>query len=125
MSASVRAQVAEMLAPFLPAEWTVKPHTVKQVTTLARPTLFIEHTTITPLLEAPAEHVQSTVAVTVVSHLTDYQKAEDALDVPVLELLTNLDTHPRLGFERAEKIAVADTYLAWAITLTVTTSKEH
>ncbi|NYE20514.1 hypothetical protein [Microbacterium immunditiarum] len=124
MSSSVRAQVAAMLAPFVSDEWTVKPHTVKQVDTLARPTLFIEHTGIDPLEVSPFGHVQSTVVVTVLSHLTDYSKAEDALDVPVLELITDLDTDDRLEFRNARKTSVHDTYLGWAIELTVITAKE-
>lgn len=124
MSSSVRAQVAAKLAPHIPDGWAVKPHTVKQVTTLSRTTLYVEHTGIGPLPDAPESHVSSTVVVTVLSHLTDYEKAEDALDTPILALITDLDGDTELGFERAEKTAVNDTYLGWAITLTVTTAKE-
>jgi hypothetical protein len=120
----VRAQVAAKLAPFIPAAWAVVPHTVKQVATLSRPTVYIEHTGIGALGEAPVGHVSNTVVVTVLSDLIDWAKAEDALDVPVLALITDIDGDAEIGFESAAKTSIKDTYLGWAITLTVTTAKE-
>lgn len=125
MSSSVRAQVAALLAPYLPGTWAVKPHTVKSINTLTKTTLYIEHTGIDPLAAAPVGHVQNTVVATVLSPLTDYAKAEDALDADVLTLVTSLDGSDTLGFVRAEKTEVIETYLGWAVHLTAITQKEE
>nr|WP_274637072.1 hypothetical protein [Microbacterium bovistercoris] len=124
MSTSVRAQVAAILAPMIPNTWAVKPHTVKQLATLAQPTVYVEHTTIEPLTAAPYGHASNTVTVTALSHRKDYDRAEDALDSDVLLLLAALDANDRIAWTRAEKITVADTYLGWAITLTLITETE-
>lgn len=124
MSSSVRAQVAEKLAPYIPAGWDVDAFTVKTVATLSRTTVYIEHTGIAPLDAAPVGYVSSTVTVTVLSPLNDWEKAEDALDVPVLAFITDLDGDTELAFARANKTSVKDTYLGWAIELTVITAKE-
>lgn len=124
MSTSVRALVAGYLAPIIPDTWTVVPHTVTTVNTLAAPTVFIEHSTIVPAPEAPSGHVHNTVVVTVLSHHTDYAKAEDAIDSDVLHLIEQLDDQDAIGWTRAEKIAMKDTYLGWAITLTFITATE-
>ncbi|WP_417561868.1 hypothetical protein [Microbacterium sp.] len=124
MSTSVRALVAGYLAPIIPDTWKVDPHTVKTVDKLPAPTVYVEHTTIEPAPEAPAGHVHNTVVVTILSHLTDYQKAEDALDSDVLHLIEQLDTQDAIAYQRAEKITVKDTYLGWAITLTFITTTE-
>lgn len=125
MSSNVRAEVAELLAPLIAdSGWAVKPHTVKRLTTLAEPTLYIEHVGIEQAEVAPVGTVTNTVVVTIVDHHTDYEKAEDALDPGVLELITALDAHTRLAWSRADKTEIADTYLAWALRLTVITEKE-
>ena len=125
MSSSVREQVRELIQPLITGNrWSVKPHTVKQVQTLSRPTVFIEHTGIDPLEAAPVAHVSNTCVVTIVSHRTDYTQAEDDLDVPVAQLIAALDAHEQLDWTEARKVEVADTYLGWAITLTVITAKE-
>jgi hypothetical protein len=124
MSTSVRAQVAAFLEPLIPERWDVKPYTVKSIGTLSVPTLFIEHTAIDPLPAAPVGNVQNTVVLTILSNLTDYAQAEDDIDPGVLTLITALDGHDQLGFVRAEKNAVIDTYLGWAVTVTAITEKE-
>jgi hypothetical protein len=125
MSTSVRAQVAAMLATLVTDEsWAIKPHTVKQVLTLSKPTVYVEHTGITALPEAPIGHLRNTVAVTILDPHTDWDKAEDDLDTAVLELITALDAHDRLAVTEATKTSIADAYLGWAITLTLITDKE-
>lgn len=125
MSSSVREVARTLLQPLITGNrWSVKPHTVKQISTLSRPTVFIEHTNIEQLPTAPIGQVQNTLVVTILSHHTDYVQAEDALDAAVLELIVKLDEHLRLNWVRAEKITVKDTYLGWAITLTLITDKE-
>lgn len=125
MSSSVRDLVRTMLQPLITGKrWSVKPHTVRQVLTLDRPTVYIEHTVVNVLVAAPIGSVENTVVVTILDHHTDYDKAEDALDVAVLDLILDLDSHERLAWTKAEKVEVADKYLGWAITLTVITEKE-
>lgn len=125
MSSSVREQVAALIQPLITGNrWSVKPHTVKQLTTISRPTVFIEHTGIDPLPTAPVGRVDNQCVVTIVSQLTDYQKAEDALDVKVIHLINALDGSDHLEWLNARKVEIADTYLGWAITLTLLTEKE-
>lgn len=125
MSSSVRAVVRTLLQPLITGNrWSVQPHTVKQIGTLSRTTVFIEHTNIEQLPTAPIGQVQNTVVVTILSHLTDYVMAEDAIDPAVLELIVKLEEHQQLNWVRAEKITVKDMYLGWAITLTLITDKE-
>lgn len=124
MSSSVRAQVAAKLAPYWPDGWDVEAHTVKTAPTIARVTAYIEHTGYTALSAAPVGHVESTVTVTVLSPLNDWEKAEEQLDVPVLAFITDLDGDTELRFDRANKTTVKDTYLGWAIELAVITAKE-
>lgn len=125
MSSSVRELVKGLLQPLITGNrWVVKPHTVKQLETVARTTVFIEHTGIDPLPAAPIGNVNNECVVTIVSPLLDYAKAEDALDAKVLDLVNALDADERLGWVNARKVEVADTYLGWAITLTLITAKE-
>lgn len=125
MSSSVRAQVAALLQPLITGNrWSVKPYTVKQLQTISRPTVFIEHTGIDPEPVAPVGMVNNTCVVTILSHLLDYQLAEDALDEKVMQLVAALDGSPVLNWQTVRKVEVKDTYLGWAITLTLTTAKE-
>jgi len=124
MSTSVRQAVADLLQPIIPAGWDIRPHTVKKVLTLSRPTVYVEYTTTEPAPEAPIGHLHDSVVVTMLSHLTDYAKAEDALDTDVRTILAALDAHDRLVWTKAEKVEVADTYLGWAITLTFISETE-
>lgn len=125
MSSSVREQVRVLLQPLITGNgWSVKPHTVRQVATLDRPTVYIEHTGIDPLAAAPVGSVDNTVVVTILDHHTDYTQAEDALDAKVMDLITKLDAHERLNWDNARKVEVAEKYLGWAISLTVITEKE-
>lgn len=126
MSTSVRDQVKALLAPLVAETgWAVKAHTVKQITTLSKPTLYIEHIGIVALPEAPVGHVSNTVVVTILDDHTNYDTAEDALDDDVLQLITALDASDRLLFVKADKTEVNNTYLGWAIELTLTTEKEN
>ncbi|GAA2951589.1 hypothetical protein [Microbacterium schleiferi] len=123
-SDSIREQVHALLTPIYPDGWTVNPYTVKGVDQLAKTTGYLEHTGIDPEPGAPIGCVRSTVILSVFSHLTDYRKAEDRLDVPVMEFLTALDGLDTIAFTTAQKTTYKDTYLGWAITLTVLTEKE-
>jgi hypothetical protein len=123
MSTKVRESLRAMLAPLVPTTWTIVPYTVKTIGKLDRPTLYIEHVSIDPLAEAPLGDVRATARVTLVSHLTDYVQAEDALDDDVFDLIIALDSHDRLAWTGAEKLKVAD-YLGWQITLTHLATKE-
>lgn len=125
MSSSVRAQVQALLQPLITGNlWSVKPHTVKQVQTISRATVFIEHTGIDPMPTAPVGRVDNQCVVTIVSPLTDYSQAEDSLDAKVMDLVNALDGSDRLEWVNARKVEIADTYLGWAITLTLITEKE-
>lgn len=125
MPSSVRAHLAELVGPLVTENrWSIKPHTVKQVQTISRPTVFIEHTGIDPLPTAPVGSAENQCVVTFVSHLTDYAQAEDALDEDVLAFVAALDASDRLEWANARKVEIADTYLGWAITLTLITEKE-
>jgi hypothetical protein len=121
----VRAQVAALIKPWTDDhKWAVKPNTVKGITTLAKPTVFIEHTSIEQLDAAPIGNVSNTVVVTFLDSHTDYAQAEDALDGDVLDFITQLDASDRLDWTKAEKVTVIDTYLGWAVTVNLITAKE-
>lgn len=126
MSSSVREQVAALIKPLITGNrWSIQPHTVKQLgTSLTRTTVFIEHTGIDPQPIAPVGMVDNTCIVTILSALADWQKAEDALDAKVMDLIAALDASTILTWSNARKVEVAETYLGWAITLTVITQKE-
>lgn len=125
MSTRVAVQVAELITPLVEANgWDIKRHTVKQVLTLSKPTVYIEHTNAVQLDMAPVGHVLNTCVVTILDHHTNYDTAEDAIDAAVLELITELDGSDRLTFVKADKTEVVETYLGWAITLTFISEKE-
>lgn len=125
MPTSVRAEVAGLIKTWTDThKWAVKPNTVKTVTTLAKPTVFIEHTTIEPLVAAPIGHVSNSVVVTFLDSHTDYAQAEDVLDADVLDFITELDASDCLDWSKAEKVTVLDTYLGWAVTVSLITAKE-
>lgn len=125
MSSSVRDQLRALLQPLITGNrWSVKPHTVKQLEdSLTRTTVFIEHTGIDPLETAPVGHVENTCVVTILSSLLDWQKAEDALDAKVMDLVATLDGHDQIGWQSARKLQIKE-YLGWSITVTLTTEKE-
>lgn len=126
MSSSVRAQLQALLQPLITGNrWSVVPNTVKQVKSLSRTTVFIEHTGIDVNPSAPMGSVDNTCVVTILSPLVDYAKAEDALDAKVMDLVAALDADAQLGWQNARKTEVADTYLGWAITLTLTTERQE
>lgn len=86
-------------------------------------TVVLKHSQMERLAEAPQGSLRNTVVLTVVDPHEDQTAAENALDDSVLELVTAIDTLPKINWTNAEKVLV-DPYLGWDITLTVITEKE-
>ena len=118
---NVREFLADKLSPLIPDGWKI----VASVRNLDKPTGIvaqIKHTGVTRMPEAPIGHLQHTVTLTVLTPHTDVEKAEDALDEAVTELLTLIDAHESIGWSDATKVR-ADTWLAWDIDLAVISNR--
>lgn len=99
-------------APFV----TVRRTTVRKLDTLAAPVVLINYTAITHD-GMPAGTMIDTFDVALVSHLTDYAKAEDQLDLAVRALTRSLDASTEIAWSRADKREIEDRYLSWIITV--------
>lgn len=121
---TVRGWLEEQLVPLLPAKWRVIPYQ-RMPQTLDRPTVLFKQLSFTPLPEAPAGHLQVEVVITVADPHSDQDRAEDALDDEVLELVFALDSLNNLTWSTAQKVLVNETYLGWDITCSTISAKKE
>jgi hypothetical protein len=117
MSSNPRDRLAEILRPLIPETWGIEKHTVKTVGTLSKPTVFLDYAGLRPLEEAPLGNLVYELEATVVSHLTDYGKAEEMLDPGALTLARSLDSSTEVSWSRADKRQVQESYLGWVFTI--------
>lgn len=119
----LRTYLTEALAPLLPADWNLigfqrTPKTIDRITVVLKFTAF------EPMPQAPIGSLVNEVVLTVISPLTDAEKAEAELDDAVRALCMSVDGLERGGWTEAKKVAATDTYLGWDITLSIRTDKE-
>ena len=117
MPSDPRTRILAEITPALPARWDKKPYTVRSVTTLAKPSVFLDYTSINHDGMPPGQ-VFDGYEVSLVSAHTDYEKAERELDPIARAVIAVLDASNDLAWSTAVKRAVSnDTYLAWIITV--------
>lgn len=122
MSANARTRLADLIAPMLPESFRgrVNAYTVKAIGTLAADAVFIDYTKISHD-GMPQGAMLDSFEVALVSPLTDYTKAEDALDPAVREFLRAIDPSAEIAWIDAEKRSLGD-YLAWIVTVSFPTA---
>lgn len=114
---SSRDRLVTILTPMLPAPFvTVRRNTVRKLDTLAAPVVLIDYTAITHD-GMPAGTMVDSFDVALVSHLTDYAKAEDLLDPAVRAFTRALDASTEIAWVRADKRQLEDRYLSWIVTV--------
>lgn len=117
-----RAWLDAALSPLLPATWKIIPFQ-KELSTFTAPVVILKQSAITRLPEAPEGAHVVEFTVTVASPHVDREKAEDQLDDNVNALIHAIDTLG-IGWTRADKVAIDNTYIGWDINLSVTSTKE-
>ncbi|TFV82040.1 hypothetical protein E4V99_13990 [Microbacterium sp. dk485] len=122
---SSRERLAALIEPMLPEAWRgrIEKYTVRNIGTLSQPAVFIDYTTMSHE-QMPAGALIDGHEIALVSHLTDYAKAEDDLDPTARTLVRGLDTSVEVAWSRAEKRGVGD-YLAWIITVQLISTEEQ
>jgi hypothetical protein len=115
-----RPWLAWYLADLVPAGWKIidtftLPKTIDQVT------VTITHTKIEKQPAAPmSDNLVNTMVIRVTDPHEDLERAEDALDEEVLDLVYALRKSDRLVWLDAEKVKADDNpYLAWDINVQV------
>jgi hypothetical protein len=118
---SSRDRLAALIEPMLPDAWKrIEAHTVKTIVSLSRPTVYIDYTSITHA-GMPEGQLIDGFDIALISDLTDYAKAEDALDSAVRPFVRALDASPDIAWSAANKRAFAETYLGWVVTVQLLT----
>lgn len=119
---NIREWLAGQIRDEVPDTWDVKAGLVSKVGTIARPTVYLEYTSIDPT-GLPAGAATVGVDVIVVSPLTDVGKAEDDVDELVLDLVLALDhtmattAHLTWRDKPAAKNYDFNPYLGWRLEL--------
>lgn len=115
MPSDPRKRILDAIAPALPAGWGTEKYTVRSIDKLARPTVFLDYTTINHDGMPPGQ-IFDGYEVSLVSAHDDYTKAEAQIDPIVRAVISILDAAPDLSWSGATKRAVSG-YLAWIITV--------
>lgn len=113
---SARSQLASTLKTALP--------TMRVVGTERAPDKFIKPTVVIRQRDyTPAGNAQGTLlaglVISIYSHILDIEKAEDALDAALPDLLAALHAIPSITWKRAAKVLYADTYLGFDVEVTI------
>jgi hypothetical protein len=123
MSGSLRDRFTAAVKPLLPDGWRFIPNqsTPEKITVV---TVVLKHLEISPLEQAPRDHLGSSLVLTVLSPLGDDIKAENELDDAVLDLAHALQAVASwVRLDRAKKIRDATTdRLGWDLELTAITN---
>lgn len=122
MGAAPRKALAALLRPKLPRAWKIIPYQTN-IDTPDRVVVMLKLESIVRTPAAPLGAHDVKFVVTIVSPLTDVEKAEDALDAQVDALLHKLD-ELGIAWTIAEKVKFDDQHLAFDISLTLTSTKE-
>lgn len=112
---SSRERVVELITPMLPAEWhkNIVWHTVKNIEGLSVPSVFMDFTAMSHA-GMPEGAMVDEFEIALISHLTDYTKAEDLLDPAVRALVRGLDASRQIAWTRSDKRNISG-YLAWVV----------
>lgn len=111
----VRADLRSILVAAAPASWDVRAG-LTPLRKITRPTVLIDYREISPAPAVGAAFVRCTFDVLIVDHHTDQTRAEDAIDVDVVDMLIALSTHRRARWTSARKTEVTGTpYLGWLL----------
>ncbi|MBF4565398.1 hypothetical protein [Plantibacter sp. VKM Ac-2876] len=121
---SPRQYLADTIKPLLPKRWNLVPYQAPSLDKLAVPTVVISTKSFTPTPTAPRSSLTHTFTVTVIDPATDNEKAEEALEDEVMELVYALEQLDSLVWENAERVQWADRLMAWDITLTLITTRK-
>ncbi len=119
---SSRERLAEIIEPMLPPAWArkIETHTVKTIGTLSADAVFIDYLTMDHA-GMPAGQLLDGFEVALVSRLTDYEKAEDALDPVAQSFVRALDQSSDVIWTGARKAGLGgqnnDAYLGWIFTV--------
>ena len=119
MSDNVREYVLNQLP--IPAEWrSIDVQRIPDV--IERETVIVKHARIEKLPEAPNGHLRNEVILAVFIPNRDLARAENRLDLAVLDLIGMIDKHPYINWSEAEKVITPNgAYPGWEISLTVNT----
>ncbi|GLK17741.1 hypothetical protein [Herbiconiux flava] len=118
-----RALIVDTLTELLPDHKIVRVQRDPGV--IERPTIVIKQSSIIPEPSAPLAWLRVSFVITIVTELTDPERAEDALDALVPDLIRRLETVPALEFESAVKVSYGpDENFAYDLTVQTITPKE-
>jgi len=121
--ATVRDQLATALKPLLPKAWRIIPYTTN-LDTVDGVTLMMRQTRIEKAPNSQGNH-QVTLVLTVIDPHTDPQRAEDALDEEVGQLLYAFLPIEWLNWTVAERVVFGELNHAYDITLTLYTKAKE
>lgn len=113
--ATLRNDVKTRLTPILPADWKYEP-TLEGTIKARVPVLYIEFVAIeTSVANAnlPRGSVAARFNLIITDPKTDTEKAEDAVDGHIVDIIRALDPMDDLYWEGARKARLADGPLAW------------
>jgi hypothetical protein len=114
---SVREDLAAFLTSSLPAGWKIVSST-RNIDVSDQIIVQIKHQKMKRLQYAPIGHMEHELTITISSPMLDRDRAEDELDVGVVELVTHLDTLSSLGWTEATKAVVDDQQrIGWDVTV--------
>lgn len=119
-SKTVRQHIVDELTPNLPAGWKIEDG-IPTLGTLSKPVLWIEYTQFAPLEEAPLSHIAASADLCIVTHKTDFEKAEDDADEHVAALYEAAFAAGSFYAISARKSVFNDQYLGWRMSITVAT----
>lgn len=123
--ATIRKQLYDQLTTYLPdRKYSLRPNN-QALEQIAKPTILIKQLALRPAPAAPNGCLEAEVVVTLASPISSPQRAEDALDDDVLEILTALDEAGMSIWTEARKVVAEDKYLAYDINMTLTTINER
>jgi hypothetical protein len=127
---SSRDRLADIIRPLLPEGWRdIETHTVKSIPNLSKPKVYIDFTAIGTAWNnqpVPAGAMIDSFEIALVSHLTDYSMAEDALDPAARAFLRKLDPLEEISWTNADKRALGDQrYLGWVVTVQLITTEQQ
>jgi hypothetical protein len=123
---TARAQLAEALAPLLPAYSIIPdPRSIATLDDTLKGTVQIVRAKFSPLPAAPQASYLEQMHVWVITHLKEQPDAEDDLDALVLEVTDALQALSRAGWDDAQRLTHIENHHAYRITATYTTDKEQ
>jgi hypothetical protein len=117
-----RHALQKALKPLCPRRWKFIPYQ-RNLDTLSTTVVMLKQNDFEALPAAPHSTLLVGFTVTIVTPLTDPEKAEDALDDDVVALLHAMDA-AGFAWTKATKVLFDDAHLAYDIDLTITTEKK-